>query len=477
MHSNPRSFLTVASLVVLAGVASAGAAPQTSEAVAVQLRDQAMSGQSTAYAWVSDLTTRIGPRPAGSANEHQAADWAAGQLRAYGFDNVQVQTFPITAWSRGVEHAELVAPNKQPLFAVALGESPPTPAEGLDGEVVVFPTFDDLIAAPKGSLAGKIAMVARHMVRTQNGAGYGPVVAARANGPGEAAQRGAIAFLMRSAGTDEHRMGHTGTTKYVNGHVPIPAFALSTPDADQIERLAAAHVPVRVHVYSGSSYDPAAHSQNVIAEIRGRERPDEVVLLGAHLDSWDLGTGAIDDAAGTAIVTAAAKLIHDLPQRPKRTVRVVLFGSEEIAQPQAPFMAFGGHAYADTHKAQLPSHVLAGESDFGADRVYELTLPKGFEKGEFASTALRVLAPIGVIAAPTPSDDVGTDVEPSVQAGVPAFALAQDGTRYFDLHHTADDTLDKIDRQQLDQNVAAWAALIWLAADTDVDFRKSPAPH
>lgn len=460
------------------GAALAANPPPTSpEAVAAQLRDKAMSGQSTAYAWVSELTTRVGPRPAGSTNEHLAADWAASQLKAYGFENVQVQPFPITAWNRGVERAELVAPNNQPLSALALGESPPTRAEGVEGEVVVFATLDDLIAAPKGSLTGKIAMVARHMVRTQNGAGYGPVVAARAKGPGVAAERGAIAFLMRSAGTDEHRLGHTGTTKYVDGRVPIPAFALSTPDADQIERLTALHLPVRVHLYSGASYDERAHSQNVIAEIRGSERPEEIVLLGAHLDSWDPGTGAIDDAAGTAIITAAAKLIRDLPQRPKRTVRVVLFGSEEIAQPQPPFGAFGGHAYADSHKAELATHVLTGESDFGADRVYELTLPKGFEKSEFANTALRVLAPIGVIAAPTPSDDIGTDVEPSVEAGVPAFALSQDGTRYFDLHHTADDTLDKIDRQQLDQNVAAWAALIWLAADSDVDFRKPVVEH
>ena len=210
--------------------------------------------------------------------------------------------------------------------------------------------------------------------------------------------------------------------------------------------------------------------------MRGRERPQEVVLLGAHLDSWDLGTGAIDDGTGTAIITAAAKLIRDLPQRPRRTVRVVLFGSEEVAQPTPPGGVFGGHSYATNHRAELPNHVLAGESDFGTDRVYSFALPSAVAQSEFAKTLLRVLTPVGVLASDRPPEDVGADVGPSVEAGVPGFQLSQDGTRYFDIHHTADDTLDKVDREQLDQNVAAWAALVWLAADSDVDFRPRVAP-
>ena len=189
-----------------------------------------------------------------------------------------------------------------------------------------------------------------------------------------------------------------------------------------------------------------AQSQNVIAEVRGRERAQEVVLLGAHLDSWDQGTGAIDDGTGTAIIVAAAKLIRDLPQKPQRTVRVVLFGSEEVAQPLPPGSAFGGHAYAERHRTELASHVLTGESDFGTDRVYELALPAAVADGTFAASALRVLQPLGVLPARQPAEDAGTDVGPAVEAGVPAFLLRQDGTRYFDIHHTADDTLDKIDR-------------------------------
>jgi Zn-dependent M28 family amino/carboxypeptidase len=260
--------------------------------------------------------------------------------------------------------------------------------------------------------------------------------------------------------------------------VPVPAFALAAPDADQLERIAALGVRVRIRLFSSASYLADAHSQNVIADIPGREHPEQVVLLGAHLDSWDLGTGAIDDGAGTAIITAAAKLIRDLPRRPpRRTVRVVLFGSEEVAQPLPPFGAAGGHNYADGHKAELARHVLAGESDFGTDRVYRLALPRAVQKSEFATTVFRVLQPIGVLPAKEPAGDAGTDVGPAVEAGVPAFVLSQDGSRYFDIHHTADDTLDKIDREQLDQNVAAWAALVWLAADSDVDFRTHEAAH
>jgi carboxypeptidase Q len=463
------------SLLMTMNALGAPAPAATSETIAAQLRDAAMAGHDIAYSWVSELTTRFGPRPAGSASEHAAAEWAAARLKALGFENVHIESFPLTAWVRGSESAELIAPSHQPLVIAALGESPPTPPGGLEADIVLFATLADLQAAPVGSLSGKIAMVTQRMVRAQDGAGYGAAVPARTDGPGEAAKRGAVAFLLRSVGTDSHRIAHTGTTRYVDGRVPIPAFALSAPDADQIERIAALGESVRVRLNSSASYVSDAHSQNVVADVRGRERPEEVVLLGAHLDSWDQGTGAIDDGTGTAIITAAAKLIRDLPHAPRRTVRVVLFGSEEVAQPQPPGGAFGGHAYAESHHAELAGHVLTGESDFGADRVYELALPKSVQEGDFAKSVLRVLTPIGVLLSDRVVDDVGTDVGPSVEAGVPGFLLNQDGMRYFDIHHTPDDTLDKVDREQLDQNVAAWAALVWLAADSTVDFRAPPA--
>jgi carboxypeptidase Q len=467
--------VTVALSLWGAAAGAPAAAPSASESVAVELRDAAIAGHDIAYAWVSELTTRFGPRPAGSVNERQAAGWAAARLRALGFENVHIETFPLVGWVRGTESGELLTPAVQPLALAALGESPPTPSGGLEGEVVIFPTFEDLKAAPPRSLTGRIAMVALRTVRTQDGSGYSFAVTARADGPQEAARRGAIAFLVRSVGTDDHRLAHAGTTRYVDGRVPIPAFALSNPDADQLERVAALGQTVRVRLFSSASYVPGARSQNVIADVRGRERPQEVVLLGAHLDSWDQGTGAIDDGTGTAIITAAAKLIRDLPARPRRTVRVVLFGSEEVAQPGPPDSASGGHAYAGNHRAELANHVLTGESDLGTDRVYRLALPQAVSGSEFARMALRVLTPIGVLLDPRPPEEAGTDVGPAVEAGVPAFLLSQDATRYFDIHHTPDDTLDKVDRSQLDQNVAAWAALVWLAADSDVDFRPRTA--
>lgn len=462
----------------LCAAVSAQAAPAPApETVAVQLRDAAMAGHDIAYTWVSELTTRFGPRPAGSANEQKAAEWAAAKLKALGFDNVHIETFPITAWVRGTESAQLVAPSVQPLVIAALGESPPTPAGGVEGEVVSFASLDELAAAPANSLTGKIAFIDLRMVRTQDGDGYGVAVAGRTDGPKEAAQRGAVALLIRSVGTDNHRIAHTGTTRYVDGRVPLPSFALSNPDADQLERVAALGQIPRVHLFSSASYVTDAHSQNVIADVKGTTRAKEVVLLTGHLDSWDQGTGAIDDGTGTAIITAAAKLIRDLPHRPMRTVRVMLVGSEEIAQPNAPFGDFGGNAYAATHQSELPDHVLAGESDFGADNIYSVQLPPAVARGEFARIVQRVLTPIGVLPGNHPAEQGGADVGPVQKAGVPVFLLSQDGWRYFDIHHTADDTLDKIDRAQLDQNVAAWAAFIWLAADSDVDFRGPLGPR
>ncbi|MGO9803111.1 MAG: M28 family peptidase [Steroidobacteraceae bacterium] len=475
-----RAALTLLALLSLPCLAAQSARRDSGgpsdEQVATELRDAALASQNMAWDWVSELATRFGPRPAGSDNERQAAQWAAARLKSLGFANVHIESFPLTAWLRGTESGQIVAPVAQPLVLAALGESPPTPASGLEGEVVIFPTFADLKSAPAASLTGKIAFVAERMVRTQDGAGYGVVVAARSDGPAEAAKRGAIAFVLRSVGTDSNRIAHTGTTRYVDGRVPVPAFALSAPDAEQLERLAALGEKVRIRLFSTATYVKDAHSQNVIADVLGRTHPEEVVLLGAHLDSWDQGTGAIDDGTGTAIITAAAELIREIPRHPaRRTVRVVLFGSEEVAQPTAPFGAFGGHSYVDNHKAELPGHVLAAESDFGTDRIYRVALPAGVMHSAFATTVMRVLQPIGVLASPQPSGEGGTDIGPAVEAGVPVFELFQDGSRYFDIHHTADDTLDKIDREQLDQNVAAWAALVWLAADSEVDFR-APAP-
>ena len=448
------------------------------EATAVRLRDRAMAGEDISLDFVRELTTRFGPRPAGSPNEQAAAAWAADKLRALGFENVSIQPFPVTGWSRGYDRAELTTAQGivQPMVAVSLGEAPGTGPNGVEGEVVVFPDLESLQAVPDGSLAGKIVLVDRHMVRMQDGSGYGPISQIRTTGPLVAAKKGAAAFMLRQAATDNKRLGHAGTTRYGDdGKAPIPAFSLTIPDADQIERLEAMGGPVHVRLWSGATYVNNTHSQNIIGEIRGREHPEEVILIGAHMDSWDQGTGATDDGTGDAIIVAAAKLIQELPQHPRRTIRVVFYGSEEVAQPNPPGGAFGGFAYLNAHKDDVGNHIVAGESDFGSDRIYALNLPKGAQGTPFADEARRVLDPIGVLITDTPAGEGGEDVGPTVAAGAPVFEFAQDGTRYFDLHHTPDDTFDKIDPKQLHQNVAAWAAFLWLIADSDVDFRKLAA--
>ena len=471
--------LLAASALALTFVAAPAAAQDAATiARAETIRDAALN-ENIALDYVTQLTTRFGARPAGSKAEQDASAWAADYMRAQGFQNVRIEEFPLVGWERGEESASIIGDRPQRLVVAALGHSPGTNGV-IEAEVVRFDSLEALNAAPAGSLAGKIAYVdAGQLVRMQDGAGYGPLTRIRGAGPGAAAAKGAVAFIMRSVGSDEHRMPHTGTTRYVDGVVPLPGFALAAPDADTVSRLIAMGETVRLRL-SSTAHTYQTVSQNVIGDIVGRSRPDEIIVLGSHMDSWDLGTGAIDDGAGGGITLAAAKAIAQSGRRPARTVRVVLYGSEEVAQPTDT--GNGGGAYLRGIGAAVEQHIIAGESDFGADRIYALGLPPGAQGSEFARAANRVLYPIGVLPSPDPELFGGADIGPLAGAGVPVFGLNQDGTRYFDLHHTADDTLDKIDHEQLSQNVAAWAGLVWLIADSDVDFRAmraaaaTPAP-
>ncbi|RZJ02527.1 MAG: M20/M25/M40 family metallo-hydrolase [Brevundimonas sp.] len=459
--------LLAASALALGLAAPAFAQDAATIQRATTIRDAAMS-RNIAMDYVTQLTTRFGARPAGSNSERDAAAWAADYMRAQGFQNVRIEEFPLVGWERGEESASIVGDHPQRLVVAALGHSPGTNGV-IEADVVRFDSLEALNAAPAGSLAGKIAYIdAGQMVRMQDGAGYGPLTRIRGAGPGAAAAKGAVAFIMRSVGSDDHRMPHTGTTRYVDGRVPVPGFALSAPDASQVSRLIAMGQTVRLRL-SSTAHTYETVSRNVVGEITGRTRPEEVIVLGSHMDSWDLGTGAIDDGAGGAITLGAAKAIAESGRRPARTVRVVLYGSEEVSQPTNT--GNGGGAYVRGIGAAVEKHIIAGESDFGADRVFALGLPPGAQDSEFARIAGRVLYPIGVLPSAQPELHGGADVGPLAEAGVPVFGLSQDGTRYFDLHHTADDTLDKIDPKQMSQNVAAWAALVWLIADSDVDFR------
>ncbi|MBA4805363.1 MAG: M20/M25/M40 family metallo-hydrolase [Brevundimonas sp.] len=457
------------------GLAAAPALAQDARTVreAEQLRDRALR-DNAAYELVEELTTRFGPRLAGSASEQASAAWGAAKFREMGFDNVSVEEFPLALWTRGEARVEILSPFPQPLEVVALGGSMATPAEGIEGEAAIFETYQQLLDQPEGSLTGKIAVVLQDTVQAQDGRGYGATSPIRGNGPFEAAKRGAVGYVLRSLGTHDHRFAHTGATRVGEG--TVPAFAMSPPDADQLRRMTAmTDQPVRMRLFSSAGFTADSHSQNVVGEVRGSGAADEVIVIGGHLDSWDLGTGAIDDGAGVAITAAALKLIEDMPRRPRRTIRVVWWGSEEVSQPPPAQGLAGARFYAASRSGEMANHVAISESDFGAGPIYSLNLPAGAADTDFRRAAQAVLTPLGVLFDPAPATGGGPDTGPTVAAGVPAFRLNQDGTDYFDTHHTADDVLDRIDPEAMDQNVAAWAAFLWLLANSEVDFRASGA--
>ncbi|EJL21992.1 putative aminopeptidase [Caulobacter sp. AP07] len=452
-----RSLLTAAAVsALLAGAAHAQDA-RTAEA----LRDKALLDR-TAWDVTEDLTTTIGPRIVGSPAMARAKDWSVAKFKALGFTNVKVEEFAKPSWTRGAESAQLTAPYPMKLDIVGLGRTVPTPPEGIEAEVALFRTYAELIAAPESAVKGKIVVITQPMVRAQDGAGYGVAGISRRSGPVEAAKRGAVGVLIRSISTSDSTVPHTGVTAFGEGVVSIPAAALGVPEAEQLERLAAKG-PLRIRLKLASTSDPKGVAWNISGEIKGSEKPDEVIVVGGHLDSWDVGTGALDDATGVAITTAAAKLIGDLPKHPKRTIRVVMFGSEESGG--------SSEAYLAAHKDELPKMVLAGESDTGADRVYSLQIPAGSADHPAMKTAVRVLAPLKIYLDKAPPAHAGADIGGLEESGVPVVALNQDASRYFDYHHTMDDTLNKVRPDELAQNVAAWASFLYLVADSDIDFR------
>ena len=433
-------------------------APTMVDPSVATLRDAALKDE-IAYDIVEGLTTEVGPRLAGTEAEARARAWGVVKLKALGFKNVHIETYQMPVWVRGEETAEVVSPFPQKMRLTALGNSGATPAGGLVAEIVYFPSFADLQTAPEGSLKGKIAFVFNAMVATQDGSTYGQFGAARFTGPNVAAQKGAAAIVIRSIGSDHGRGPHAGLTNFADGVTPIPAAALSTSDADNLSRMVARGKPIKLRLVLTPRQTGTHESGNVIAEVPGSDAKAGIVLIGGHLDSWDLGTGAIDDGAGVAITAAAAKRLLDGP-KPKRTIRVVWFGSEEVG-------GFGGRAYAEAHKADR--HVLAAESDFGADTVwrYQASLPDSAKIiGERIGAAL---APLGIVKGKDAAHG-GSDVEPVLATGVAGIDLNQSGQRYFDYHHTPEDTLDRIDPVQIAQNVAAWTAMLAVVANAPEDI-------
>ncbi|MEO5494294.1 MAG: M20/M25/M40 family metallo-hydrolase [Sphingomonas sp.] len=423
-------------------------------------RDAALKDD-VAWDIVEGLTTEVGQRLAATEAEARARAWAVIKLKALGFKNVHIETYMMPAWVRGEEKAEIVGPYPQKLTLAALGRSGATPPEGITATVVYFPTFNDLLAAPDGSLTGKIAFVSNQMKATQDGSGYGAFGAARFVGPNIAAKKGAAAILIRSIGSDKGRWPHTGGTNFAPGVTPIPAAALSVADAEQLERIFKRTGKVTIKLVLTPRTLPDAESGNVIGEVPGTDPNAGVIVIGGHLDSWDLGTGAIDDGAGVAITTAAAKRLLDGP-RPRRTIRVVWFGAEEPG-------GFGGAAYAKAHATE--KFAMAAESDFGADNIWRFSVNFP-DSAKAVSDRLGVaLGPLGIVRSREKAGD-GTDVGPLFALGTSAIDLNQSGLRYFDWHHTPEDTLDKIDLDQLRQNVAAWTTMLWVVANAPEDWDK-----
>ncbi|MFC5581615.1 M20/M25/M40 family metallo-hydrolase [Rhodanobacter terrae] len=470
MRPLPLTLLAV-SLLLAAGIARAADPATTISAATVktaeQLRDKAMHDD-TGYRIVESLTTEIGPRLAGSDADQRARDWAVAKFKALGYDKVYTEPVTFPLWVRRSEHGAIVAPFPQPLVLTALGYSPGTPKGGLTAQVVKFDSLDALKAADPTSVKGKIVYIGYRMQRTKDGHDYGMGSAVRTAGPPIAAAKGAAGYLLRSAGTDaDQRIAHTGVTGFRDPAKAIPAAALSNPDSDQLERVLAYGKPVTLKLDLDCGVVGEYTGANVIGEITGRKHPDQVVAIGGHLDSWDPGTGAIDDGAGVAIAMAAGKLIHDLPQRPDRTIRVIAFANEEMG-------LWGGRAYADKHAREVAKFQLGTESDFGAGPVWRMSASvKPAARGAITQIA-NVLEPIGVAYDAKKPGGGGSDLSQMHGKGMAALTLTQDGTHYFDWHHTPNDTLDKIDPKQLAQNVAVYAAFSYMAAQADGDFGSAP---
>lgn len=422
------------------------------------------------FAKLRHLTDKIGHRLAGSKALDKAIAWAAQAMKDDGHD-VRTEKVMVPHWVRGAESAKLTAPYEKDLNILGLGGTIATPKGGLTAPVVVVTGWEDL-EAKKDQLEGKIVLydVAMPAWTEDGGTGYGGVVAFRWAGAIQAAKRGAVGVLMRSVTARSLATPHTGTMGYEEGITKIPAAAVTVEDAELIHRLVDSGDEVKVKLVLSAKTLPDVESANVIGELRGSELPDEVVVIGAHIDSWDVGQGAHDDGAGCVAVMQALTTLRTLGLTPRRTIRVVLFTNEENGLR-------GARAYADAHKDEVDKHVMALEMDIGAFAPTGFGVDDGVEddartpEGEARRQRMvarvaeiaSLLAPIG--ATGTLAGHSGADVGPLAAGGVPALGLMVDNRTYFDYHHTEADTLDKVDPKLLADDVAAIAVIAYVVAD------------
>ncbi|MDY7226484.1 M20/M25/M40 family metallo-hydrolase [Hyalangium rubrum] len=456
----------MASLLAATPQPSPASAPTAAQLqVAERLVGPALS-EGHAWTRLAEITDGIGPRLSGSEGAEAAVQWA---LRSFKADGVKAWTEPVKVprWVRGEERAELLSSERfrgRPLTVMALGGSGATPVEGVTGEVVEVFSLEELATLGE-RVKGRIVLFNHTMEKPED---YGRFASLRSRGPALAAKAGAVATLVRSLATASLNTPHTGATRFEDGIAPIPAASVTVEDAELLHRLLAGGGPVRVKLVLGCKELPEADSFNVVAEVKGREKPEEIILLGAHLDSWDVGTGAHDDGAGVVMVMEAARLLAKQKPAPRRTVRVVLFMNEENGLR-------GAKAYAEAHAAELPRHVAALEMDAGGGKPLGVSLRAGEGAAELVRPWLSPLVGVGsgnLLA----QEAGGADLTPLLPARVPFFGVRQDGTHYFDVHHTHADTLDKVEPEALAKSTAAVAWMAYVMAEMPGVLPRPPAP-
>jgi hypothetical protein len=430
-----------------------------------RLRDAAIE-DTYAIRQLRHLTDNIGPRLSGSPQAEQAVQYVAAELRALGA-GVQLEKTTVPHWVRGTETGELTkwsgqAPGTtQKIVLTALGSSVATAPEGLVAEVVVVNSFDNLKRLPEGGIRGKILLFNEKFdkqlaAQGNGGAAYGEAVVYRGSGPAMGASVGAVAVLVRSVGNADYRLPHTGMTNYRDDLPRIPAAAVTAEDADLLENLTR-QGPVEMRLVLTPKTFPGAESYNVIADWKGSEHPEQVVIVSGHLDSWDLGTGAIDDGAGIVVSMQAIHLLKKLGIRPKRTVRFVAWMDEEQGSA-------GARTYAKEHAGEIANHVGALESDLGAGHPAGVTFTGKPELAAWLLPVARVLEPIGASTIEQ-GPDVGEDISYIDEKGVPGFTPTQDSRFYFSYHHTAADTFDKVNPRELNENAAVMTVVSYALAD------------
>ena len=404
------------------------------------------------FAWrrLAVLTDTIGNRLSGSPQLDRAIEWALAEMKRDGLENVHPETVMVPKWVRGSESAEMLEPARRAIAMLGLGGSVATPREGVEADVLVVHGFEEL-EARAGQIRGKIVLL--NVAFTT----YDDTVRYRQGGASRAARHGAVALLLRSIGPDGLRLPHTGALKYAAEAPRIPAAAISSEDADALDRMTARGDKVVVRLRMDGHFEPDVPSANVVGEIRGREKPDEIVVVSGHLDSWDVGAGATDDGGGCVVSWEALRIMKKLNMRPRRTVRVVLWTNEENG-------GRGGQSYRDRHRTELGKHVMMMESDNGVFRP----LGFGFTGNDSARQTVTAVATLlgGLAASSIVAGGNGADITPSVQEGhIPGLSLEVDGSKYFQIHHTQADTVDKIDPMEMAKCAAAIAVMAYVVAD------------